>query len=155
MILKKFQMLDAKLISIPIPHGAKLVKFDTQEESSIDPKIYQSKVGSLMYAMLCTRPDLAYAVSQISQFNHHPSEEHDATANRIFKYLRGTSNLGITFDGKVGLEMKAYSDANWEERWIGSQWEDICFVWQVEQYLGQRRNSRQSRFRQRNLSTWH
>jgi hypothetical protein len=75
--------------------------------------MYQSKVGSLMYAMLCTRPDLAYAVSQISQFNNHPSEEHDAAANRVFKYLRGTSNLGITFDGKVGLEMRAYSDANW------------------------------------------
>src|SRR5579859_1528139 len=113
MILKKFQMLDAKPVSIPIPHGAKLIKLDTQEESSIDPKIYQSKVGSLMYAMLCTRPDLTYAVSQISQFNKHPSEEHDTATNHIFKYLRGTSNLGIMFDGKVGLEMRAYSDANW------------------------------------------
>src|SRR5579859_419301 len=113
MILKKFQMLDAKPASIPIPHGVKLIKLDKQEESTIDGKIYQSKVGSLMYAMLCTRPDLAYAVSQISQFNNHPSEEHDAASNRVFKYLRGTSNLGITFDGKVGLEMRAYSDANW------------------------------------------
>src|SRR5579859_4771644 len=69
MILKKFQMLDTKLVSIPIPHGVKLVKLDMQEGSTIDPKVYQSKVGSLMYAMLCTCPDLAYAVSQISQFN--------------------------------------------------------------------------------------
>jgi hypothetical protein len=52
MILEKFQMLDAKPVSIPIPHGVKLVELDTQEESSIDSKIYQSKVGSLMYAML-------------------------------------------------------------------------------------------------------
>src|SRR5579859_3800899 len=113
MILKKFQMLDAKPASIPIPHGVKLIKLDEQEESTIDDKIYQSKVGSLMYAMLCTHPDLAYTVSQISQFNNHPSEEHDAATNRVFKYLRGTSNLRITFDGKVGLEMRAYSDANW------------------------------------------
>jgi len=113
MILEKFQMLDAKPASIPIPHGVKLIKLDKQEESTIDGKIYQSKVGSLMYAMLCTRPDLAYTVSQISQFNNHPSEEHDAAANCVFKYLCGTSNLGITFDGKVGLEMRAYSDAKW------------------------------------------
>src|SRR5579859_2794559 len=57
MILKKFQMLDAKPASIPIPHGVKLIKLDKQEESTIDGKIYQSKVGSLMYTMLCTRPD--------------------------------------------------------------------------------------------------
>ena len=56
---------------------------------------------------------IIYAVSQISQFNNHPSEEHDAAANRIFNYLRGTPSPGITFDGKVGLEMMAYSDANW------------------------------------------
>jgi hypothetical protein len=113
MILEKFQMHNAKLMSIPIPHGVKLVKLDAQEVSTIDLKVYQSKVGSLMYAMLCTRPDLTYAVSQISQFNNHRSEERDATANHIFKYIRGTSELGIMFDGKVGLEMRGYSDANW------------------------------------------
>ena len=112
-ILEKFQMLDAKPVSILIPHGVKLVKLDMQEESTMDSRVYQSRVGSLMYAMLCTCPDLAYSVSQISQFNNHPTEEHDAATNRIFKYLCGTTSLGITFDGKMGLGMGAYSDANW------------------------------------------
>src|SRR5579859_2323803 len=102
-----------KPISIPIPHGVKLIELDMQEGSTIDPKVYQSKVGSLMYVMLCTNPDLAYAVSQISQFNNHPSEEHDTAVNQVFKYLCGTSDLGIMFDRKVGLEMRAYSDVNW------------------------------------------
>jgi len=66
-----------------------------------------------MYAMLCTRPDLAYAVSQISQFSNCPSDIHDSATNRVFKYLRGTSNYGITFDGSKGLILEGYSDANW------------------------------------------
>ena len=111
MILDRFHMQDAAPVSVPLPQGVKLTKLDG--ESVANAKTYQSKVGSLMYAMLCTHPDLAYAVSQISQFSNNPSDVHDSAANRVFKYLRGTSNFGITYDGNQALVLGGYSDANW------------------------------------------
>jgi hypothetical protein len=67
-----------------------------------------------MYAMLCTRPDLAYAVSQISQYSSNPTYAHFLVAKRIFRYLNGSRNMGITFSGsKPELEMEAYCDADW------------------------------------------
>jgi hypothetical protein len=113
MILERFGMQQSAPASIPIPQGVKLAKIEDDEESSVDIKRYQSKVGSLMYAMLCTRPDLAFAISQVSQFSSHPSEIHDSAVNRVFKYLRGTTNLAILFDGSDGLVLEGYTDANW------------------------------------------
>src|SRR5271155_121851 len=66
-----------------------------------------------MYAMLCTRPDLAFTISQISQFSSNPSTIHESAAKRALRYLNGTRNLGITFDGNRGLVLEGYSDADW------------------------------------------
>ena len=59
-------------------------------------KQYQSNVGSQMYDMLCTRPNLAYTISQISQFPTNPSTVHETAAKRSLRYLNGTRNFGIT-----------------------------------------------------------
>lgn len=66
-----------------------------------------------MYAILCTRPDLAYAISQISQFSSNPSAIQKSVAKRVLRYLNGTRNFGITFDGKRELVLEGYSDADW------------------------------------------
>jgi hypothetical protein len=63
--------------------------------------------------MLCTRPDLAYSISQISQFSSNPSTIHESAAKRVLRYLNGTRNFGITFDGSRGLILEGYSDADW------------------------------------------
>jgi hypothetical protein len=71
-ILERFRMEDAKPVSTPIAAGSHLVKGDPDGEKPVtkaEINQYQAMVGSLMYAMLCTRPDLAYAVQQLSQFN--------------------------------------------------------------------------------------
>src|SRR4030095_1925087 len=65
------------------------------------------------YPMLYTRPDIACAVSQISQFNSAPTKEHEVVAKRVLRYLNGTRNFGIKFDGTKGLKLEAYSDADW------------------------------------------
>ena len=65
--------------------------------------------------MLCTRPDLAYAISQISQFNNSPNQTHYAVAKRVLRYLKGTVNVGITFSGSLGLELELYYDADWAD----------------------------------------
>src|SRR5205807_9116357 len=79
--------------------------------SAEDKKDYQSAVGSLMYAMLGSRPDISYAVSKVSQYSTNPNATHWAAVKRIFRYLAGTSTRGLLYQGQgTG---KGYSDADW------------------------------------------
>ncbi|KAK5773528.1 hypothetical protein PVK06_049834 [Gossypium arboreum] len=67
---------------------------------------YSSAVGSLMYAMVCSRPDLSYAVSAVSRYMANPGKEHWKVVQWILRYLRGTTNVclqfGRTKDGVIG-----------------------------------------------------
>ena len=113
-ILKRFDMLDTKPVSTPIATGSKLLK-TTEEDEKVDQKRYQSMVGSQMYAMICTRPDIAYAVQQVSQFSSNPSNTHLQAAKRVLRYLVGTSTAGITFSGSSGRSSEVilgYCDAD-------------------------------------------
>src|SRR5436305_1666583 len=112
-ILNRFGMQDSKPASTPIATGTVLQR-SVSTDCLVDQKEYQSKVGSQMYSMLCTRPDTAYAVSQISQHNAAPNTAHSSTAKRAFRYLNATSSMGITYSGSGsrGLKLKAYSDAD-------------------------------------------
>jgi len=50
-----------------------------------------------MYLMLCTRPDLAFAVGKLSKFSANPSTEHMQVAKRLLRYVSKTQNLGLHF----------------------------------------------------------
>ncbi len=67
---------------------------------------YSSSVGSLMYAMVCSCPDLSYAVSAVSRYMANPSKEHWKAVQWILRYLRGTTDVclqfGRTRDGVIG-----------------------------------------------------
>jgi len=56
---------------------------------------YQSIVGSLLYAAIATRPDIAQAVGVVAKFSSKPNEAHLTAAKRILRYLKGTLNLAI------------------------------------------------------------
>ena len=73
---------------------------------------YQSAVGTLMYAMLGMRPDIAFAVSLVSRFASNPDENHMKAVNQIFSYLRGTLNLHLVFQGEI-TQLRGWSDADW------------------------------------------
>lgn len=77
---------------------------------------YQSVVGSLMWLMLCTRPDLAYVVGVIGRFSANPKKCHWDIAKRVLRYVKSTKDLHLVFDGSdVSMDMAfhGYSDANW------------------------------------------
>ena len=78
---------------------------------------YASAVGSLMYAMVCTRPDIAHAVGVLSRFMSKPGKEHWTAVKRVFKYLRGTSDYGLCYQGRPGLDrvldIRGFVDADW------------------------------------------
>ena len=68
-----------------------------------------------MYAALATRPDIAYALSVISQYSSNPGEVHWKAAKRLLRYLQGTANLSLLFeaDPESGVSVVGYADADW------------------------------------------
>ncbi|KAL4559836.1 hypothetical protein LXL04_031982 [Taraxacum kok-saghyz] len=100
-VLRRFNMDKAKVVSSPLTTNFKLTDRDCpsikKEIEEMDRVPYASAVGSLMYAMVCTRPDIAHAVGVVSRFLSNPGKKHWEAVRWIFRYLRGTSKLGITF----------------------------------------------------------
>ena len=115
-ILARFGMEDSKAVSTPLATGTKLIKIDASSaKHEFDIQLlYQSIVGSLMYAMLCTRPDIAFAVQQLSQFASDPSPIHLQAAKRVLRYLQGSRELHLTYKRNGGdtESVQSYSDAN-------------------------------------------
>ncbi len=61
--------------------------------------LYQRKVGSLLFGAIATRPDIAFAVSRLSQFNQRPGKQHHEAADRVFHYLFQTQDYCIRYGG--------------------------------------------------------
>ena len=83
-----------------------------KEDVSIDWERYQQLVGKLIY-LLYTRPDIAYAMSVVSQFMHNPKEIHIEAIFRILRYLKWTPDKGIQFRKAEGIKLEIYIDASW------------------------------------------
>jgi hypothetical protein len=66
--------------------------------------LYASAVGSLMYAMVYTRPDIAHAVGVLSSYMSKPGKEHWTIVKRVFRFLCGTTNYGLCYQGRPGLD---------------------------------------------------
>jgi hypothetical protein len=73
---------------------------------------YASVVGSLMYAQVCTRPDIAYAVSVLGRYLNDPGLSHWTAAKKVLRYLKGTKNFMLTYRRSDILEVVGYSDAD-------------------------------------------
>eukprot|EP00253_Pinus_taeda_P032716 PITA_32716 len=88
-----------------------------EEEEDMSPIPYASRVGSLMYAMVCTRPYIAHAVGVLSRFMSKLGKEHWTTVKQVFRYLHGTSDYGLCYQGKPGLDkvldIYGFVDADW------------------------------------------
>ena len=73
---------------------------------------YAKIIGSVMFLMNCTRPDIAYAISRLSRYTHNPSHEHWTALTRLLRYLKGTMDLGLHFAG-YPIVLEGYGDVNW------------------------------------------
>ena len=114
-ILERFNMKEAKPVTTPLGGHWKLSKSScpsTEEENKKMVVIpYSSAVGSLMYAMVCTRPDIAHAVGVVSRFLSNPGKQHWEAVKWIFRYLRRTSKLRLSF-GRGKLVLEGYTDVD-------------------------------------------
>ncbi|KAL3849434.1 hypothetical protein ACJIZ3_011316 [Penstemon smallii] len=104
-ILRCFNMQDCKPIFTPLPINFKLSSSmspsNEAERMEMSRVPYASAVGSLMFAMVCTRPDIAQAVGAVSRYMANPGKEHWSTMKRILRYIKGTSNAALYFAGDL------------------------------------------------------
>jgi len=111
-ILKRFGMTDAKMAKTPLPTGYKPEPFQGTSTPQLRSQ-YQSLIGSLLYLMLGTRPDIAFAVTQMAKFASNPSDEHLNRAMYILRYLVGTRDYALVFDGNTDAGLIAYCDSSY------------------------------------------
>ena len=105
-------MEDAKPVKTPVSPEIKLIPCESESEV-YNQKMYQAAVGSLLYLSTKTRPDIAYAVGSVARFCAKPSKQHWTAIKRIFRYLKGTSNFGLLYNGNASPSCVGYSDADW------------------------------------------
>ena len=109
-ILRKYGMEHAKPVATPAATDVRLQRDDGSKP--VDPVSYQSIVGSLLYASIATRPDIAHSVGVLSKFNSCPTETHLTAAKRVLRYLKNTADYGMTYHKSKG-EIEGFSDASW------------------------------------------
>src|SRR5215216_5113407 len=115
-ILKKFKMDQSKKGFLPVLQGVKLSQTqcpattEDREKMSVIP--YASAIGSIMYAMLCTRPDVSLAISMAGRFQSNLGVDHWTAVKNILKYLKRTKEMFLAYGGDQELVVKGYVDAS-------------------------------------------
>ena len=73
---------------------------------------YASAVGSLMYAQVCTRPNISFIVGMLGKYQSHPGIQHWKATKKVMRYLQGTKKHMLTYKHVDNLEVIGYSDSN-------------------------------------------
>lgn len=110
-MLEKMKHADCNSVSTPLDVGlVKEVMEKPNDQSTAENVPYREAIGSLLYLATISRPDISFAVNLLSRFCAQPNDIHWTMVKRVFKYLKGTMNCGIFFNGDDKLE--AYSDSD-------------------------------------------
>ena len=113
MILEKYDMIDCKPKQTPCPLGLNK-ELGNNSPSLSENTLYRQIIGSLMYLMTNTRPDICYIVSFLSQFMVNPTFAHLVLAKRVLRYLKYTLTKGLTFvKSSDGSAIVGYCDSDW------------------------------------------
>ena len=118
-VLKQFYMDKAHPLSTPMVVRSLDVNkdpFRPQEEGEeiLGPEVpYMSAIGALMYLANCTRPDIAFSVNLLSRYSLAPTQRHWKGIKHIFRYLRGTVDLGLFYSNGSKSQLIGYADAGY------------------------------------------
>ena len=116
-MLKKYSMDQSKKGYLPMSHGIYLSKDmcpkTDVEVHNMQNVPYASAVGSIMYVMMCTRPDVSYVLSVTSKFQANPGESYWKAVKNILKYLRRTKDLFMIYGG-AKLQVRGFTDASFQ-----------------------------------------
>eukprot|EP00794_Sanderia_malayensis_P001728 gene1728-1926_t len=108
-VLERVQMSNRKPKNTPSEQ-----KLDFSGESKCDATLYREAVGSLIYAITCTRPDLCWVVSKLSQNFSNPQQGHWTAVKHVLRYVKGTLEYELCYrKSREKLAIQGYSDADW------------------------------------------
>ncbi|KAJ9560566.1 hypothetical protein OSB04_005726, partial [Centaurea solstitialis] len=108
-ILKKYNLENAKIMKTPMSPSCAL---DSDPDgTAVDVTTYRGMIGSLMY-LTASRPDIMFSTCLCARYQSKPKESHLKAVKRIFRYLKGTVNLGLWYPKGSGYELTGYTDAD-------------------------------------------
>lgn len=114
MVLERFCMINCTAAKSPLPQRTPLVLGTCEEVEAAKDIPYQQLIGCLQWIATSTRPDIAYAVSQLSRFNAAWTVQHWTAAKHVLRYLKGTLDVGITYCGSDS-QPRAFSDSDFSQ----------------------------------------
>ncbi|GJW70508.1 zinc finger, CCHC-type containing protein [Tanacetum coccineum] len=108
-VLKKFNYFYCTPVSTPMDTSEKLMPNNGQDVSQLE---YSKVIGCLMYAITCTRPDIAFTVGKLSRYTSNPGTQHWQAIQRVLKYLKKTMDYRLTYTGYPSV-LEVYTNASW------------------------------------------
>jgi len=109
-LLKKYDLSDCASVKTPMVPPNNLGPDLTGKP--VNQTLFRGMIGSLMY-LLASRPDIQFSVCLCARYQSDPRESHVTAVKRIFRYLKGTPNLGLYYPKCSGLDLKGYSDSDY------------------------------------------
>ncbi|GJY96444.1 hypothetical protein Tco_0513354 [Tanacetum coccineum] len=108
-MLKKFGLEDSKPMKTPMSTETKLTK--DEEGGSVDSTKYRGMIGSLLY-LTASRPDIMFSVCLCARFQEDPKTSHLEAVKCIFRYIKGTTHLGLWYPKRSDIEIVVYADSD-------------------------------------------
>ncbi|XP_068307360.1 secreted RxLR effector protein 161-like [Pyrus communis] len=115
-VLNQFNMENCNKADVPVNKGDKfsrdLCPKNEHETKLMRLKPYASLAGSLMYANICTKPDLAFTVGLLGRFQSNPEGSHLVDAKKVLRYLQRTKAFMLVYGQETTLELVGFTDSN-------------------------------------------
>ncbi|XP_042757957.1 secreted RxLR effector protein 161-like [Lactuca sativa] len=109
-LLKRFNMVGSSHVSTPMEFGSKFLK--NTSEDDVNPSLYRSLVGSLMY-LTATRPNIMFSMSVISRFMENPKKSHWEAGKHILRCINGTLNHGLIYTRTEDANLRGFRDCDY------------------------------------------
>ena len=110
--LKRFNLESLKEALTPSIIGNNLVA-NPNKATLEETRLFQQQIGSLMYLMTQTRPDIAYSLGNLARYMSNLSKEHFLALSRLWAYLKRTKDLGLSFSPNKDIKLSSYCDSDW------------------------------------------
>jgi hypothetical protein len=160
-IIERVGLQDANPVSTPLNLNVNLEVEETEgdNDQEIDNRassMYAKAIGSLMYAAIGTRPDIAFAVHLLARFTKSPKPKHWTAVKRVFRYLKKTREYSLTYGGSDQTwepELTMYCDADWASSSDRKSISGYIFCLLEEPYPGVQRSKQPLHCQPQKLST--
>ena len=116
-MVEKFRLTGAKAVATPMETNAQFTNHQSPSSIAQVARMkgvpYSEAIGSVLWPVVVSRPDAAYAVGILSQFIQNPGQAHWEAVKRVISYLGSTKTLWLTFGGTKETLVEGYCDADW------------------------------------------